>query len=539
MENSRHRKLPRQDSMPLSPLELLPAPSWQVVLTLAPALACALGAVAATGSAPGWRAARIASSAALLAALASLCALAATGSGQAFGFRIDPVGGVVGALVTFIGWVIVRYSAPYLAGERGEAGYVRWLLATLAAVLLVVAANNLLLLALAWMATSLALHRLLTFFAERPAALATAHKKFVLGRVADLAMLTACALLAATYGTLRIDALLAEAATAGSPSWTAQAAVVLVVIAALLKCAQLPFHGWLIQVMEAPTPVSALLHAGVVNLGGFVLIRIAPLVAEVPLAAGLLVVVGTGTAVVAALVMTTRISIKVALAWSTCAQMGFMLLQCGLGLWEMALLHLVAHSLYKAHAFLGAGGKVRQTLVRQLAPATMPPTPGTQAVAAATGLAMAAAAALSFGLRPDEQPALWVMGAIVALALTPMLQRSPAGTVGAVGLRAAATAFALTCLYFALHLLLQGWVAPADAVPAQAGWVPVALAFALLYAVQSVLVARPQGAMATRLYPWFYGGLFLDERFSRVIFRRWPPPRPSGTPRRTALPDAS
>ena len=99
----------------------------------------------------------------------------------------------------------------------------------------------------------------------------------------------------------------------------------------MLKRAQLPFHGWLYPGDGAPTPVSAPLHAGIVNLGGFVLLRFAPLVSEVPAAQTPLVVVGAATAVLAALVMTTRISIKVMLAWSTCAQMGFMLMQCGLG----------------------------------------------------------------------------------------------------------------------------------------------------------------------------------------------------------------
>lgn len=93
-------------------------------------------------------------------------------------------------------------------------------------------------------------------------------------------------------------------------------------LAAVLKCARLPFHGWLIQVMEAPTPVSALLHAGVVNLGGVVLLRFAPVVDRAVETRALLVVVGVLTAVVASLVMTTRVSVKVSLAWSTCARWG-------------------------------------------------------------------------------------------------------------------------------------------------------------------------------------------------------------------------
>lgn len=112
--------------------------------------------------------------------------------------------------------------------------------------------------------------------------------------------------------------------------------------------------------MEAPTPVSALLHAGVVNMGGFVLLRVAELIGLVPSAQWLLVIVGSLTAVLAGMVMLTRISIKVRLAWSTCAQMGFMLMEIGLGLYELALLHLVAHSLYKAYAFLSSGEAVER-----------------------------------------------------------------------------------------------------------------------------------------------------------------------------------
>src|SRR4029079_16771746 len=95
-----------------------------------------------------------------------------------------------------------------------------------------------------------------------------------------------------------------------------------------------------------------------VNIGGFVMIRLAPLMAKATVAQALLLAVGLVTAIVGSLVMTTRASIKVALAWSTIAQMGFMLVQCGLGVWHLALLHLLAHSVYKAHAFLTSGSVV-------------------------------------------------------------------------------------------------------------------------------------------------------------------------------------
>jgi NAD(P)H-quinone oxidoreductase subunit 5 len=514
-----------------SPLTELPTlPLWHAALAILPSLALALAALTvntARGAQQAWQTAGWAASLSLAAALGAILALALGSAGAVWFIRADWVGAVVMLLVTFIGWVIVRYSRPYLAGEHAEASYVRWLLFTLAAVTAVIVTNDLLLLAAAWTATSLALHRLLIFFGERRAAVVAAHKKFIAGRIADVCMFTAVGLLYVAYDTVQIDALLAAASAQPAVPGPVYAAVLLIAVAALLKCAQLPFHGWLIQVMEAPTPVSALLHAGIVNLGGFVLIRLAPLIAEVPAAQILLVAVGAFTAVVAALVMTTRVSIKVALAWSTCAQMGFMLLQCGLGMWEMALLHLIAHSLYKAHTFLSAGGAVRQTQIAQLAAPTTPTSIGSLMAGALIGLVMTAAAAWVWGVHVQAQPALWVLAGIVALALTPLVQVHALAS-GPRWMPAAVTsAFAVAFAYFGLHALFSGWVAPASAVAPV--WLAIAVAcmFLALFVVQAMVTANPRGVIAQALYPWFYGGLFLDERGSRALFRLMPPPAPA------------
>lgn len=369
---------------------LLELPLWRAaLLALVPLLfsGAAVAAMQTTRLETGWRVARWSAALALGAALLSLCALLVWGTGlmrgpamlplgdadaSHFGLRSDTLGVLVLLLVSFIGWVIVGYSQPYLGGSRGQLRYIRNLMITLASVGLLVITNNLLVLALAWVATSLALHGLLTFFNQRPQALIAAHKKFLASRVADLCLLGGVALIFQQLGTLDIDRAIAAARAMPEVSGPLQIAALLLAASALLKCAQLPVHGWLIQVMEAPTPVSALLHAGVINLGGFLLIRVGGLVSDVPAAQALLVIMGSVTAVVAALVMMTRISIKVSLAWSTCAQMGFMLMQCGLGLHELALLHLVTHSLYKAHAFLAAGGAVEQNRLRQMTPAAPP-----------------------------------------------------------------------------------------------------------------------------------------------------------------------
>lgn len=515
-------------------------PLWHAALVGAPALWAGLAAALVAGVARkdtspvvAWRIAGVASLAALVAAGLGLLAVALGSAGVGYGVRADVVGALAMLLVAFVGWVIVRYSQTYLQGERREVHYVRWLLATLATVLVVLATDHLLVLALAWTATSLTLHHLLTFFGDRPAAVVAAHKKFIVARLADVCMLGAVALLWMAYGTPHIHAMVAQAAGAPLPG-SVQLAVVLLACTAVLKCAQLPFHGWLIQVMEAPTPVSALLHAGIVNLGGFVLLRFAPLVSEVPAAQTLLVVAGAATAVLAALVMTTRISIKVMLAWSTCAQMGFMLMQCGLGAWDMALLHLLAHSLYKAHAFLGAGGAVRRAQLVQLTPQAPACGLGATLVGAVTGMAMVLVAGALWSLwMPGlvASPAMWVLAGVVSLALTPLV-RAQAQSASWIALAGAALCVALT--YFGLHVLLGGWLGMPAPQPVTALWVGAALAFVVLFVLQSVVTLAPGGVLAQRLYPWFYGGLFLDEKFNSLAFALWAPPTPAR--QATALP---
>ena len=438
--------------------------------------------------------------------------------------RVDALGSTVLLLVSFIGWVITRYSQSYLGGDAGQVRYIRWLMATLAAVSLVVITNNLAVLAVAWLATSSSLHQLLTFFSTRPAALIAAHKKFLASRLGDVCLFTGVALIAIGVGSLEIDQVMAKTQALFTTPWVLQLAVYLIVMSALLKCAQLPVHGWLIQVMEAPTPVSALLHAGIVNLGGFLLIRLSPLVSDVSGAQTLLVVVGSLTAAVAALVMMTRISVKVTLAWSTCAQMGFMLMQCGLGAYDLALLHLVAHSLYKAHAFLAAGGAVEQARLKAMSPPPAELGLGMSVMGAISGLAMVAVAGLMWGAQFDQFPALWAMAGIVSLAISPLLTAQALRIGGLWPLALLAAAFGVAFAYFGLHHAFALWVdvpkSNANVNIFNIAWVMAF--FALLFALQSLIRARPHGSIATALYPWFYAGLYLDEWFTRLTFRIWP-----------------
>ncbi|HET8711763.1 MAG TPA: NADH-quinone oxidoreductase subunit L, partial [Spongiibacteraceae bacterium] len=451
--------------------------------------------------------------------LIALSALGASLLQASRGQAIDSLALCMALLIALLGWVIVRYSRRYLAGEEHQERYAGAMLFTLAAVCVVVITQNFAALVAGWIASSLGLHQLLIFFRERAAAQIVAHKKFLASRLAETCLVAAAALLFIELNTLSLPAMKTELSNALQLSWPVQIAALLIALGVILKSAQLPVHGWLIQVMEAPTPVSALLHAGIVNLGGFALIRLAALISAVPAAQILLVLVGGLTAVLAGLVMMTRISIKVRLAWSTCAQMGFMLMECGLGLYDLALLHLLAHSLYKAYAFLSAGDTVLDYRRRRLLPLEVahPRSAWPQWLAAPASLLLvllSQATWREFGVHLELASAAQL---ILAIGLAPLLwlpaQRLLHGSVAVIG---------LVQLYFGWHLLFGALVAqPAVATPLSLTiW--ICGLFSAFFTVQVWLRAHPHGRLAQLLYPWVYSGFYLDERFTRLTFQLWP-----------------
>jgi NAD(P)H-quinone oxidoreductase subunit 5 len=268
-------------------------------------------------------------------------------------------------LVQLLSTVIGGFSARYLQGEADQRRYIASLAAVLGGVHLLLMADHWLILILSWSIVGVALEQLLCFYPDRAFARLAAHKKRIADRGADALLVVAAAAEWMEIGSGSLSALGAHLAREGM-SVPLQISAVALVLAVILRTAMLPVHGWLIQVMEAPTPVSALMHAGVVNLGGFVLIRFAPLLEQATPARAVLLLFGLSTAVLAGMVMLTRISIKVRLAWSTVAQMGFMMVECAVGLYTLAALHLIGHSLYKANAFLSASTVVRQTRLQAL-----------------------------------------------------------------------------------------------------------------------------------------------------------------------------
>ncbi len=202
------------------------------------------------------------------------------------GVYFDGIAALMLTLVSFVGWVICRFSLRYLDGQATQGRYFRWTAFTLGAVSGMVIAGNLLMFFVAWVMTSLGLHQLLLHYAHRPAARRAAWTKFNISRLGDILLIVALALAYAEFGTFDFAELFTAMETWRTNPLPASTSVAwigwLLMMGAVTKSAQLPFHTWLPQTMETPTPVSALMHAGIVNAGGYLVIRTSPLISQAP-----------------------------------------------------------------------------------------------------------------------------------------------------------------------------------------------------------------------------------------------------------------
>ncbi|MDF1719575.1 MAG: proton-conducting transporter membrane subunit [Minwuia sp.] len=436
--------------------------------------------------------------------------------------RLDPVSAIMLVLVTFIGWIVLRYSASYLDGEARQGAFIGWMAATLAAVLLVVQAGDLFMLLAAWVATSLCLHKLLLFYSDRVAAKRAARKKFVVARISDVALGAAMVLLIVAFGTSDIAAILTAAGNGETPV-TAMWAAGFLALAATLKSAQFPSHGWLTEVMEAPTPVSALLHAGVINAGGFLLIRFADVMLLSPGVLAALVMIGGFTALLGGLAMLTQSAVKTSLAWSTIAQMGFMIMQCGLALFPLALLHIVAHSLYKAHAFLASGTAVDVVAaIRRPGPVAIP---SGKAVARAFLLAIGiyVAIGLIFGFA-DKSPQAIALGAILIFGVAYLLAQGLADAAPKVLTRyMALSSIAAAVGYFALQtgaVWLMAGTLPETAAPGPLQWALIILAvlsFGTVAVAQAMFPLWAYHPATASLRVHLANGLYANALFDRLL----------------------
>ena len=443
--------------------------------------------------------------------------------------QVDPLSLIMLCLITIVALVIIKFSKNYLNQEPREIHYQYWFMLTLASVSVVITSNHFIIFCLAWIMISVSLHQLLMFYPNRPRAALAAHKKFLISRLADVCVIIGIALLYHLHHTFFISEVLAYyQQVLQQPMQPAnqlsQLTAVLFAIAAILKCAQLPLHGWLMQVMEAPTPVSALLHAGIINMGGFLMILLSPLMLQSPIAQWLLLVVGGITAIVASLIMMTRISIKVMLAWSTCAQMGFMLLECGLGLYELALLHLIAHSFYKAYTFLSSGDAVQHYLQENLAkrPIVLKPAPVQWLIGSVIAVVLVSLLFLATQTFANNQNSFLATAAIVSIAITILLGENllSRAKIMPIGLMA----LGLVLLYVAWHALFSNLLPQPILQPALNSMmlIWVFILFTVLFFGYLTLRYHPYSKLGQWLYLNLYAGFYLDEWATRITLKVWP-----------------
>ena len=268
----------------------------------------------------------------------------------------DPLSALFLLLITGVGSLIHVYSIGYMAHDPRRRRFFAYLNLFVAAMLMLVLSENYLGLFLGWEGVGLASYLLIGFWQHKPTAAAAAKKAFVINRVGDLGMSLAIMLLFVTFGTTSFSGI--SAAADGASDYTLNALGLLLLLGACGKSAQVPLQSWLLDAMEGPTPVSALIHAATMVTAGVYLITRSNFIFErAPIAQTAVVIVAVVTLLWGAIIGCAKDDIKKALAGSTMSQIGYMMLGAGLGVggYAFAIFHLLTHGFFKANMFLGAG----------------------------------------------------------------------------------------------------------------------------------------------------------------------------------------
>lgn len=283
------------------------------------------------------------------------------------GLYIDRLSAVMMVLISGVGTIIYTYSIGHLYQDHHDRRFLALIGFTVAVLLCLVSSANLMMLFLFWQVISCLLY-LLAHNHSHEATQRGAVRTFTILRVGDVAFLAGIILTYQLYGTLEFQPLFAKAAESPSlltlwPGIEIEGTTVitlLLFIGAMSKSAQFPLFIWLPGYLYAPTPATALLHAGIINAGGFLINRLAPLFGLSPTTLHVALVVGTLTAVLGATMMLVQNDIKNTLGFSTIGQMGYMIMECGLGAFSLAVFHLIAHGLFKATMFLNSGNGIHK-----------------------------------------------------------------------------------------------------------------------------------------------------------------------------------
>ena len=293
-----------------------------------------------------------------------------------FGLYVDSLTAVMLVMVTAVSGIVQVYSVRYMQGDDGYARFFAYVSFFTGSMMMLVMSDNILMLFLFWEEVGLCSYLLIGFTYERRAACNAAVKAFWVNRIGDGGFLIAILIAFLTFGTLDSQAIVREASlhagdiiTFFSPFGSVHTLTLLtmgLLFSALAKSAQLPLHVWLPDAMEAPTPVSALIHAAtMVTAGVFLVARFAPLFDQAPATLNVLAVIGLASALFGAVVSLVQTDIKRILAYSTMSQLGYMIMACGLGAYSLAIYHLIAHAAFKSLLFLTAGTAIEDAAAKE------------------------------------------------------------------------------------------------------------------------------------------------------------------------------
>ncbi|MGC8658490.1 MAG: NADH-quinone oxidoreductase subunit L [Desulfomonilaceae bacterium] len=274
-----------------------------------------------------------------------------------FGFLVDPLSMIMMMVVCGVGCIIHVYSIGYMHGEIGFRRYFSYLNLFVFNMLILVSANNFLLMFVGWEGVGLCSYLLIGYYYEKKSASDAGKKAFVVNRVGDFGFLLGMFLIFTVFGTFNFVDVFAVA-----PQKLTQGGTLVTLITLLLfvgatgKSAQIPLYTWLPDAMEGPTPVSALIHAAtMVTAGVYMVSRCSVMFAMAPISLTVVAVIGGLTALFAATIGMTQFDIKRVLAYSTISQLGYMFMACGVGAFASGIFHLMTHAFFKALLFMAAG----------------------------------------------------------------------------------------------------------------------------------------------------------------------------------------
>tara|TARA_Y100000588_G_scaffold242689_1_gene256806 strand:- start:578 stop:2506 length:1929 start_codon:yes stop_codon:yes gene_type:complete len=276
------------------------------------------------------------------------------------GFVIDPISSIMTLIITGVGFMVHIYSVAYMREDLGIVRYFIYLNLFSFSMLLLVLADNFLLMFVGWEAVGLCSYLLIGFWYEKPSATEAGKKAFIVNRVGDFCFLIALFYILTVFGTFDFTDISKSASELFvKDSLNVNLLCLFLFLGAAGKSAQFPLHVWLPDAMEGPTPVSALIHAAtMVTAGIYLLVRNDVLFSLAPSTLMIIAIIGTFTLLFAASIALVQKDIKKILAYSTLSQLGYMFLACGLGAYATAMFHLMTHAFFKALLFLGAGSVI-------------------------------------------------------------------------------------------------------------------------------------------------------------------------------------